>query len=112
MLTSSLKGGLPPMLLQKSWPSLTDYQATSSGGLLPTRSGKLLNLILLNEHIGDTRQIHTKFQSTVNSAGMGFSLEFEGEGVDALLRLLGCVIISLMPEEGLEETLTALKENF
>jgi len=43
---------------------------------------------------------------------MGFSLEFEGEGVDALLRLLGCVIISLMPEDGLEETLTALKENF
>ena len=43
---------------------------------------------------------------------MGFSLEFEGEGISALLRLVGHVIIALMPEEGLEETLTSLKENF
>jgi hypothetical protein len=56
--------------------------------------------------------VQAEFQGTVNTADCGLSFTFGGEGADALLRLIGCVIITLMPEEGLEETLTSLKEIF
>lgn len=56
--------------------------------------------------------VQTEFQGTVNTAGQGLSFKFEGEGGEALLRLLGCVIVTMMPEEGLEEALTSLKDIF
>lgn len=52
----------------------------------------------------------TVFYGTANSAGPEVSFWGRGVGEDALKRWLGCVILSLMPEEGLEEALLSLKD--
>jgi hypothetical protein len=49
------------------------------------------------------------FFSTVNSAGDELSFRIEGEE-NSVKRLLGCVMIAAMPEEGVEEALQSLKD--
>ncbi len=50
------------------------------------------------------------FYGTVNSAGQEISFWIEGGGGDALKRLIGCAILGIMPEEGIDEALTSLKD--
>lgn len=50
------------------------------------------------------------FHATVNSAGQEIAFWFEGREEDILKRLIGCAMIAIMPEEGVEEALLSLRD--
>lgn len=52
------------------------------------------------------------FNTTVKSVGEEVSFWIEHEGDDAVKRYLGCVIISAMPEDGVNEALQSLLDIF
>ena len=52
------------------------------------------------------------FKATANSPLEEISLKLEEGGETGLKRVLGCILISVMPEKGLEETLVTLKDIF
>jgi len=52
------------------------------------------------------------FTATVNSPGENISLQLKGSGEACVKRIIGCAILSLMPERGLHEALDSLKDIF
>ncbi len=52
------------------------------------------------------------FHSTEDSVRHKISFLSEGEGEDILRRFIGHLILANMPEEGIDETLTTLKDIF
>lgn len=55
-------------------------------------------------------QIQASFQAIVNSPGHQVSLRINESDETAVHRFIGCLLVTLMPAEGLEETLESLKE--
>ena len=55
-------------------------------------------------------QIQASFQATVNSPGHQVSLRINGNDETAIRKIIGCLLVTLMPAEGLEEALESLKE--
>lgn len=54
--------------------------------------------------------VYAVFSGTVNSPGQELSFWIEAGGEDALRRLVGCAILVAIPEEGMEEALTSLRD--
>ena len=63
-----------------------------------------------NELFGFTQPLRATFQATVSSPGERRSLLVEGNDDIALKRVIGCLMIVMMPKEGLKEALTSLKD--
>lgn len=55
-------------------------------------------------------QIRASFQATVNSTSHHVSLRISESDETAVRRIIGCLLVTLMPAEGLEEALESLKE--
>lgn len=54
--------------------------------------------------------MRARFNATVNSPGEQISFWLDADDETALKKFVGCLIISAMPEEGLNEALTSLKD--
>ena len=54
--------------------------------------------------------VHATFQGTVNSTREEITFLAEAAGENAIKRIFSCVIISAMPETGVDEALTTLKD--
>jgi hypothetical protein len=50
------------------------------------------------------------FEGTVTSSGYEFTFRTEGSGDEALKRALGCMIVAAIPQDGLEEIFTSLRD--
>lgn len=55
-------------------------------------------------------QIQASFQAIVNSPGHQVSLRINERDETAVHRFIGCLLVTLMPAEGLEEALESLNE--
>ena len=60
-------------------------------------------------YVGRT-QIQASFQAIVDSPGYHASLRIRGSDETAIRRIVGCLLVTLMPSEGLEEALESLNE--
>ena len=94
------------------WTSLTAPEGTSSGGLLPKDS-----LVPLNPNQFDFRDIGEPeetwfpryFQGTVNSPGGIYTLTVQDGDSNLYNRLLGCLLMIILPEDGIGEALDDLR---
>ena len=93
----------------KSWTSSIDSQVGSFGGQLPTNSTMQCPLNLFDPPDNDDRYalIHDAIGlETTNE--VTFTMGMAGE--TALERFLGCIMIGIMPSQGMEEALSSLWE--
>lgn len=101
-------------MLAEYWTNSIGLRETSSGGLLLRVSNRPLSLWPFSEEeAGLNEEVYTVFQGTVNSplGQEGFWVKRWGEDAeDTMKRLIGCAMLSLMPEAGLAEALASLKD--
>lgn len=71
---------------------------------------RLWDLQNLPQKTQQDQPLSTSFYATVNTPGQELSFWIQDEGQDSLKRLLGCLLISYMPSEGIDEALMNLKE--
>ena len=98
------------MTHSKSWANLTDLQEGFLGGQLLTSSTKLWNPELydpLDVSSSDYTALYELLEDEITHEET-LSLELFGE--TAFERFIGCFIISIMPDEGLQETLCSLRD--
>ena len=88
----------------------TGLSETSSDGLSVQNYTRLWNPERLVLKSDQGPAIRASFLGTVNSPGQAFSFWTESGGEEAIKRLLGCVLVSIIPAEGIDEALTSLKE--
>ena len=99
-------------MFQTYFEDSTNLLATSSGGLLLRSSITPLDQRKLAEEEEQDEPTLAVFQGTAYSYGREISFLFKGAGETALRRLIGCALIGIMPEEGIEEALWSLKDIF
>ena len=97
-------------MLPQFWKSSDEWLETSSGGPLLTDFTTLLNLRRSSEVEEPSWGVHATFQGTVNSTREEITFLAEAAGENAIKRIFSCVIISAMPETGVDEALTTLKD--
>lgn len=54
--------------------------------------------------------VHGHFEGSITAGEAEISFESDAFGQEAALRLAGCLLVSLMPREGVEEALLELRE--
>ena len=86
-----------------------DSSETSSDGRLLQNYTTLLNPRTSSQW-NDFDDAYITFGGTVDSSGRALQFSTEGTGEAALKRFLGCWAIQVMPEEGIDEVLTLLKD--
>lgn len=94
----------------KYWTPSTVLSETSSGGLFQEHSETHLVPWSLNPTQDPGEAGRTYIYGTANSFGQELSFRFEGTGGLALRRLVGCVILSALPDEDVDEALRSLKD--
>ena len=94
--------------------NLTDLQGTSSGGPLHQDLERRLDLPTSTSPIEPTEQLTFSIQGTVSSPirGITFTAHGEEDQGTAFQRIVSCLLISLMPDDGIEESLSTLKDIF
>ena len=80
-----------------------------SGGLFPTSSGVRLSLNQWLDDDGGSTDFSGHFGELFRGRRGEFSFQTSASGLDALYRLLGYVLVSIIPPEGMEEALSHLK---
>ena len=101
------------MMFSKSYKNSTALVATSSGGQLPKDYAMFWGQENLHQGIDDrekSAKFHFYVHSTVNSPSQEIQFLAEGYWRDIFKRLVGLTLVALMPEEGLDEVLTSLKD--
>lgn len=66
---------------------------------------------ILSEHLGGSSATYAIFRG-VADPDQGTSFLMEAGGEHSVKRLLGCVLLAIMPDEGLNEVLVSLREAF
>jgi hypothetical protein len=59
---------------------------------------------------GPSEEWRTVIYGTANSLGQEMSFRFAAGGESALRRLVGCAILSALPDEGIDEALRTLRD--
>lgn len=96
----------------ESWMNSTNWLQDSLGGLLPQSYEKPWDLVQLSDVVWEmATPVRASFHATVNSPGEQISfLWLEGDDETALKKFAGCIMITLMPKEGLDEAVQTLKD--
>ena len=92
------------------WIDSAALPGTSSGGLLRLDSAMLCDLWTLSESEGAGDAIHATFQGTVNSPTQYLDFVMAGRGESDVKRWMGCMFMACMPDGGLDDALTSLKD--
>ncbi len=97
------------MMPSERWTYLTTLQGGSSGGpsVLAYEVPSGQNLLTHSAGIQFTEPAW--FQGTVGSPTESFSFVISGDGENIVKRILSCIIISMMPLEGVDEAYTSLR---
>ncbi len=97
-------------MLSKSSTHSTSGQEDYLGGLLLERYETLSDPLRYSKFPEFAQPLHTNFYATVSSPNQRRSWLMEGNDDIALRKVIGCLMILMMPEEGLNETLISLKD--
>lgn len=93
------------------WTSSTRRRDTSSAGRSAQSFRQLWNLDHPNSTVNILTYEGARVEATVNAAGYGVSYQHDSlEGDLVRKRLLGCTLISILPEAGVDDALTTLVE--
>lgn len=99
------------MNLSNFWTSSIAQQEDSSGGQLKKNSITLWGPGTF-EYYGEDINAVQFYGSIEPKTTYGVTITVGGHGEHALERFLGCILIGVMPDEGLEEALFSLHDMF
>src|SRR4030042_6529418 len=103
------KGMSPKMSSEFSTDSIESL-GTSSGGPLPRSATMALSLSTFNEAVESATAGYGVCRATVNYAGEEMSFWVEGGVEEIVKRAIGCAMIIRMPNEGVEEAVSCVKD--
>ena len=91
---------------KESWTYFMNTPGTFFGGQSPIVYGTRSTQSLFPE----LTQLKAEFQATVSTPSQSFRFSAEGDGEEALIRALGCMLMLNLPPRALHEAFTNLKD--